>query len=74
MQLQRIGSLSIVAMTKPKKWYLDESSGKVILKDLNGPIKKPNASNTLGGIHCVKTPPDEYLGNHTANEAILVSY
>ena len=37
-------------MTKPKKWYLEESSGKVILKDLSGPIKKPNASNTLGGI------------------------
>jgi hypothetical protein len=58
-------------MTKPKKWYLEESSGKLVLKDLNCPIKQPNAANTLGS---VKTPPEEYLGKNTANEAILVSY
>ena len=60
-------------MTKPKKWYLEESNGMVILKDLNGPIKKPNAAKSLGGILSVKTPPDEYLGKYTEKEALMVS-
>ena len=62
-------------MTKPKKWYLEESNGMVILKDLNGPIKKPNAAHSLGGILGVRIPPDhdEYLGKYTEKEALMVS-
>jgi hypothetical protein len=60
-------------MTKPKKWYLEESNGKVILKDLNGPIRKPNAAQSLGTILCVKSTPDEYLGKYTVNDVLMVS-
>ena len=60
-------------MTKPKKWYLEELNGKVILKDLNGPIRKPNAAQSLGGILCVRVTPDEYLGKYTVNEVLMVS-
>ena len=45
----------------------------VILKDLNSPIKKPNALNTLGGILSVRTPPAEYMGKFTEKEALMVS-
>ena len=60
-------------MTKPNKWYLEEANGMVILKDLNGPVKKPNAANSLGGILSVRTPPDEYLEKYTEKEALMVS-
>ena len=37
--------------------------------DLNGPIRKPNAAQSLGGILCVRVTPDEYFGKYTVNEA-----
>jgi len=37
-------------MTRPKKWFLSESSDSIILKNADGPIKKPNATQPMGRI------------------------
>lgn len=60
-------------MTKPKKWHLKELSGEVTLSHHNGPIKKPNAGESLGPILNVSLPKKEKRGSLSDDEALLVS-
>lgn len=60
-------------MTRPKKWFMDESDGPekgVVLKNSDGLLKKPNASQPLGRISCV-TVADADSSKYP--ESVLVS-
>ena len=62
-------------MTRPKKWHLDVSGedAGIILKNTNGPLKKPNATCALGEILKVTVATGESKGKLTEDEALLVS-
>ena len=45
-----------IKMTRPKKWFMDDSEGSgrgVVLKNADGLLKKPNASQPLGRVSSV---------------------
>lgn len=54
-------------MTRPKKWYLDETLGDgtrkttpgIIIKIAEGPMRKPNASQPLGTINSVSEAEEQ---------------
>ena len=60
-------------MTRPKKWHLHKQDNEVILRYSTGPIKKPNATESLGAIKKVYIPPKESIGKLSERDAILVS-
>ena len=60
-------------MTKPKKWHLEEERGEVSLHYPAGPIRKPNAVDSLGAVVSVSLPKRERRGSYSEEEALLVS-
>ena len=60
-------------MTKPKKWHLKQDNTEVFLNCSSGPLKKPNANETLGAIIKVTLPSSEVSGKIPQDEALLVS-
>ncbi len=63
-------------MTKPKKWFLekDPEDEKVVLMSSSGPLKKPNATQSLGAIRSISVPSDSTCGKYGANEAVMVCW
>ena len=53
-------------MTRPKKWFLEENLAGIIIKNAEGPLKKPNASHPLGNISSVSEAPGK-------SDSVLVS-
>ena len=62
-------------MTKPKKWFMVKNAdSSIVLSDHKGPLRKPNASNSLGAIRAVAVPNAVECGKlYKENEAIMVS-
>ena len=62
-------------MTKPKKWFLDNTGSGVVVKAADGEcIKKPNAKQGLGRIIKALVPDEDVLRKLSPSEAILVSF
>lgn len=71
---QCCATLSTRAMTRPKKWFMDYSDGPgkdVVLKNADGPIKKPNASQPLGRVSNVTVAESD---SSKYPQSVLVSY
>ena len=63
----------------PKKWFLERDEGAsgvstVIIKNSEGPLRKPNATKPLGNILSVTVPTKDQAGKYTVEEALVVSF
>ena len=64
-------------MTKPKRWFINKEHQGIVLMNADGPLKKPNASQSLGYIATVTaaTADDvENAGKRSDYEVIIVSH